>query len=81
LQNIKELCTEPDFGCGIILCYLEISAIPYQQLAEKKNVLFHEGVPAYFNNSGGKTCVNILDDLLNDDNSKDLSPIYERQPS
>jgi len=78
LQNLKELCTEPDFGCGIILCYLEISAIPYEQLAEKKNVRFHEGLPADFNNSGGKPCVNILDDLLNDDNSKNLCHLFTK---
>jgi hypothetical protein len=48
----ENLCTVPDFSGGIISCYSEISAIPYQQLAGKKHVRFHEEVPADFNNSG-----------------------------
>ena len=56
----------PDFNGGIVLCYSEISAIPYQQLVGKKHVRFHERVPAVLNNSGKKTFLIILHDLLND---------------
>jgi len=54
LQNLKTLCTVPDFSGGIVWCYSEISAIPYKQLAGNKHVRFHKGVPADFNNSGEK---------------------------
>ena len=52
LQNLKELCTGPDISVGIILCYVRVAQFPYQQLAWKKHVRIHEGMPADFNNSG-----------------------------
>ena len=65
--------TSKHFSGGIIWCYSKRIAIPYQQVAGKKHVRFHEGVPAGFNNSGEKPCLIILDDLLNDAYSKDVS--------
>ena len=72
LQNLIVLCTKPDFSGGIILCYSEISAIPYRQLAGREHVRFFEGVSTGFNNGGETPCLIILDDLLNDAYSKDV---------
>ena len=69
-ENLKKLCTVPDFIGGIVWCYSEISAIPYHHLAAHS--LFHKGVSADFNNCGKNTCLIILDDLLNDAYSKDV---------
>jgi len=52
LQNLRTLCTVADFFSGIACCYIEISAIPYRQMAGTKHVRFHEVVPADFNSSG-----------------------------
>jgi hypothetical protein len=54
---MKELCTVLDFSGGMVLCYGETNAIPYQQLAWKKHVRFHEGVPADINYSAEKPCL------------------------
>ena len=72
LQNLKTLCTVADFIGGIVWCYSEISAISYRRLAGTKHACFHEGVPTDFNNSAGKPCLIILDDLLNTAYSKDV---------
>ena len=69
LQNLKALCTEPNFSGGIIWYYSE-SATPSRQLAGKKHVRFH-GVPAEFNNGRENPCLIFPDDLLNDAYSKD----------
>jgi len=52
LKNLKTLGTVPYFSGGVVWCYSEISAIPYQQLVGNKHFRFHEGVPAHFNNKG-----------------------------
>ena len=66
-----------DFSGGIVWCYIELSAITYQQLAGKKHVRFHEGVPADFN-SGEKPCLIILDDLVNSAYSKDVCELLTK---
>jgi hypothetical protein len=64
-----------DFCGGIVWCY---SAIPYRKLAGTKHFRLHEGVPAYFNNSGEKPCLIILDDLLNTAYSKDVCDLFTK---
>jgi len=61
LQNLKALCTEPNF----VWCHRESSANPSRQLVGKKHVRFHEGVPADLNNCKEKPVLIILDVLLN----------------
>ena len=78
LQNLKELCTVTDFSSGIVWCYSELCAIPYQKLAGKKHVRFHEGFPADFSNSGEKPCLIFLDDLFNDAYSKDICDLFTK---
>jgi hypothetical protein len=77
LQNLKALCTAPNFRGGIVWCYSK-NTIPYQHLAGKKHVRFHEGVPAGFNNSGEKPCLIILDDLIIYAYSKDVCDIFSK---
>jgi len=78
LQNLKALCTEPNFSGGIIWCYSKSSAIPSQNFAGKEHVRFHEGVPADFKNNVEKPCLIILDDLLNDAYSKDVCDLLTK---
>jgi hypothetical protein len=66
LQNLKSLCTEPDFDVGILWCYGEKNAVPSHQFASGKRIQFHEGVPENFVNSGSRPSLIILDDLLNE---------------
>jgi len=63
---------------GIVLCYSGIIAVPYQQLAGKKHVRFHEGVPAHFNKSEEKPCLVLLDDLLNNSYSKYVCDLFRK---
>ena len=76
LQNVKALCTEPNFSGGIIWCYRKSSAIPSRQLAGKEHVRFHEEVPADFNNGGENPCLMILDEWLNDPYSQEVCDIF-----
>ena len=78
LQNLKALCTKPNFSGGIIWCYLDCSSIPHQQLAGKEHVRFHEGVPADINNVGEQPWLIILDDLVNDAYSKDVCDLFTK---
>ena len=78
MQNNEELCSEPDFSCGIIWYYSEISAIPYELLAGKEHARFHEGVPTDFKNCGEKPSLVILDDVLNDDYLKDVCDVFTK---
>ena len=83
VQHLDSLCTEPDYSGWIIWCYSEKSAVPREKLTSlHKNFSFHEGVPQNFGNEHGKTCLIILDDLLNEVYSKDvLRLVHERQSS
>jgi hypothetical protein len=79
LQNLNSLCTEQNFRGGIIWCYSERTAVPSQQLALlKKNIRFYEGVPENFDNTQGEPCLIILDDLINDAYSKEVSVLFTR---
>jgi len=78
LRNNKALCTEPNFSCGIVLCYFESSAIHSRQLAGKKHVRFH-GVPSDFKNGGENPTLIILDDLFNDAYSKDVCDLFTKR--
>jgi len=73
-----EKTTVPEFSVGIVWCYSEISADPYQHLAGNKHVRFQEGVPADFNDSGEKPCLIILEDLLNSAYSKDVCDLFTK---
>jgi hypothetical protein len=79
LQNLDSLCTEPNFGGGIIWCYSEKSAVSERELAALyKDVRFHEGIPQNFGNVHGKPCLIILDDLLNEAYSKDVCDLFKK---
>ena len=79
LQNLDSLCTEQDFDGGVIWCYSERTAVPEQQLALlRKNTRINEGVTENFDNTQGKPCLIILDDLLNDVYSKDVCSLFTR---
>jgi len=67
LQNLGALCTERDFDGGVIWCYSEKTADPsLTELPKKFAVHFNEGVPTDFENALGRSCLVILDELLND---------------
>jgi hypothetical protein len=78
LEKLKTLCTVGDFSGGIVWCYSELSAIPYQLLPGNKHVRFH-GVPADCRNIGEKPCLIILDGLLNSAYSKDVYDIFTKK--
>jgi len=79
LQNLDSLCTEQDFDGGVIWCYSERTAVPEQQLALlRKNIRINEGVPDNFDNTQGKPCLIVLDDLLNDVYSKEVCNLFTR---
>jgi len=81
LHNLDALCTERNFDGGVIWCYSEKTAVPNQQLAvlkKKKKILYNEGVPADFENAHGRSCLIILDDLLNDAYSKEVCDLFTK---
>jgi len=52
LQNLDSLCTESEFGGGIIWCCSEKAAFPkIEQLPS--NTTYHEGVPKNYGGGGG----------------------------
>jgi len=73
LQNLKTL----PWPISVSGSPVEISAIPYRQVAGTKHVCFH-GVPAEFNNIGEKPCLIILGDLLNTAYSKDVCDLFTK---
>ena len=76
LQNLDTLCTELHFSGGITWCYSERAAVP--SLAGLK-VRFHVGVPEKIGEAqGGKPCLVILDDLLNDVYSEQVCDLYTK---
>jgi len=76
LQNFDVLCTEREFGGGIIWCYSGKTAVPSRQQLPS-NTTYYKGVPENFG-SGGKTCLVIIDDLLNDVYSKQVCDLFTR---
>ena len=63
---IKSLCTVHKFDGFVIWCSSKRSAVPSRLLAGTKYFRFDEGSLANLNNSKNKTCLIILDDLLNE---------------
>jgi len=77
-QNLPALCTERELGGGIIWCYSEKTAVPQRQQLPS-NPTYHEGVPENFcGGGGGKPCLMILVDLLNDVYSKEVFDLFTR---
>jgi len=77
LQNFDSLCTEREIGGGIIWCYTEKTAAP-KSLQMPSKTTYHEGVTDKFEGGGGKPCLVILDDLLNDVYSKQVCDLFTR---
>ena len=76
LQHLDSLCTEPNFSGGIIWCYSEVCRSRQKLAAKHKNVSFYKGVPQNFSDDLGKPFLIILDDLLNEVNSKDVCDLF-----
>ena len=76
LQILATLCTEREFGGGIIWCYNEKTAVPKRRLLPSKSI-YHEGVPEKFG-VGGRPCLVILDYFLNDVYSKKVGEWFTR---
>jgi len=76
LENLDSLCNEREFGGGIVWCYSEKTALPKRRLLPS-NTTYHEGVPENFG-GGGKPCLVILDDLLDDVYSKKVCDMFTR---
>jgi len=75
LQNLDALCTEREFGGGIIWCYSEKTAVPKSKQLPS-NTTYQEGVPEIFGDC--KPRLVILDDLLNDVYSKQVCDLFTR---
>jgi len=78
LQNLDALCTERDFEGGVIWCYSDKTAVPSPTELSKRNVHSNEGVPTDFQNTRGRPCLVILDDLLNDVYSKQVYYLFTK---
>jgi len=77
LQHLDSLCTETRFKGGIIWCYSEATAVPRQQLDKLGlNITYQEGLPKTYGNAQGDPSLIILDDLLNEVNSKDVCDLF-----
>ena len=75
LQKLAAICTEREFGGGIVWCYSEKTAVPKRRLLPS-NITYQEGVPEKF--GGDKPRLVILDDLLNDVYSKQVGYLFTR---
>jgi len=73
------LCSERNFDGVVTWCYSEKTAVPHQQLAVLKKKILYEGVPADFENSNGRPCLIILDDLLNDSYYKEVCDLFTKR--
>jgi len=80
LQKLAALCTEREFGVGIVWCYSEKTAVLNRRLLPS-NVTYHEGVPENFGGGGAggvRPRLVILDDLLNVVYSKQVCDLFTR---
>ena len=77
LQNIEALCTEREFGGGVIWCYSEKTAVLLRQQLPS-NTTYHESVTDKFGGGCSKPCLLILDDVLNDVYSKQVCDLFTR---
>jgi len=75
LVNLRDLCTEPVFAGGVVLCYGEKSALPSHLPAY---IRIHEGVPEDFGSENREPSFVILDDLLTDVYSKQMCELFTR---
>ena len=64
------------FDGGVIWFYSEKSAVPSRQLPGAKKFRFNEGLPADFGNTKDKPYLIIVEDLLNEAYSKDVSDLF-----
>ena len=79
LQNLKSLCNEKIFDCGIISCFRERTTVPERELRKiSDNIRFYGGIRDNFEYKNGKPCLIILDDLLDVVYSEEVS-IYLRK--
>ena len=77
LQKLSSLCTEHRFEGGILWCFTQRTSIPTKELdALNQKIRYLEGVPFNFKNPIGKSCLFILDDLLNDAYSSERVCVY-----
>jgi hypothetical protein len=53
LKNLDTQCKETEFSGGIILCYSEKTAVPYNEPNKLKNI-YQKGLPENFVNAQGK---------------------------
>jgi hypothetical protein len=78
-KNLDTQCTETDFSGGIVWCYSEKTAVPYNELNKlKKNVQYLEGLPEDFGDARGKPRLFILDDLLNQAYSETVCDLFTK---
>jgi hypothetical protein len=70
---------ETSFAGGIVSCYSEKTSVPRQELQDlHKNVSYHEGVPEKFVDARGRPSLIILDDLLNQVYSQNVSDLFSK---
>jgi len=73
--------TEHNFDCNVIWCYSDRTSVPSQVLANvlQRKFRFYEGVSAEIQKAGGRTCLILRDDLLNDDYYKQLCDFFTKR--
>ena len=76
LQNLAALCTESEFGGGIVWCYSEKTDVPKSEQLSS-NTTYHEGAQENFG-GGGKRRLVIVVDLLSDVYSKQVCDLFTR---
>jgi hypothetical protein len=79
LQNLKTVCTEPDFKGGIVWCYSEKTAVPREELAKLRNkITYCDGMPGEFGDARGLPTLIILDDLINEAYCQDVCNLFTK---
>ena len=83
LEILDSLCTKKNFDGGTMWCYCKRTAVPAQYLSEiRNNIRLYKGVPENFKNEKCKTCLKILDDLLDVVYSEEMYNLFiEKQSS
>jgi len=79
LQKLEDICTECEFGGSIVWCFSAKTGVAKRRLLPS-NTKYHEGVLENFGGGcgGGKPCLVILDDLLNNVYSKQVCDLFTR---
>jgi hypothetical protein len=79
LQNLDGLCTGPNFDGDIVLCHIENSAVPIDQLAWLgRRVHIHQGLPTTFGNPQEIPSLIIFDNLLNEAYSVQICELFTK---